>query len=125
MLVDKYAMNLTPAEAKVCYSMSFKSEGDTIYWLWDARHNKLKHRVVLYKRGDMILGWGIRTVDGSVGFWVRRGYRKQGIGSKMVAKLKKHGPIKTYPYNAVSEQFFYKNEALRYKEPVFNDKFKS
>lgn len=116
MIVCKNAYNLTAAERKQCYSMSYKSEGDLIFWLDGSTRLKSNDKVVLVKENDMILGWGMRLDGGQVGVWVRSTHRRKGVGTKIINRMKKLGPLHTFPHDVRSEQFFNKNKVLKYEK---------
>lgn len=112
---------MTDQEKRVCRALSFKSDGDLMYWLKEYPDAD----VVMVKRDDRILGWGIRTPTGETGYYVRKSERRQGIGAKVFYTLNnrraKTAVIK--PHDPTSAAFFYsvgkmtKGDALDYGAP--------
>lgn len=113
-LTVKRLCDMTPKERQICASMSYGVMGDMLRWMNEAQDNPYRYRdmVVLVTEEDLIVGWAIRRFNGDTGFWTRRAYRNQGIGSEMVVAVKKIGRIKTYPHNTASAKLFKKNRAL-------------
>lgn len=112
-MVVKNAANLTPSERRVCYGMSYGHDGDLAPWLNESRDSdRVGDKVVLVREGDLVVGWAYRRKEGNVGFWVRRGYRQQGIGTAMVERTKKMGKVKTHPHSVPSAKLFRKTKTL-------------
>lgn len=112
-VIVKDAAKLTPSERKSCFAMSYKSKGDLATWLTFATDPvSVGDKVVLVKDGGVILGWAYRKRNGDVGFWTKRAYRKQGIGTLMVEKTKTLGRIKTHPHDIPSAKLFNKTNSL-------------
>lgn len=110
----KDARDLTPAERKSCFAMSFGENGSLSHWLhqvkWEARGTA---KILLVKEGDLIVGWAFRwDKGGEVGFWTRTTHRKRGIGTMMVREVSKLGKIKTEPHDYKSAKLFSKTDAL-------------
>lgn len=122
-MITKYARNMTPKERQVCANMSYRGNGDLIYFLHDAMEYQDDTLAVLYKDDDKIVGWGLMTPEHDTGFWVRPSHRRQGIGTKMISRFKKaaKSDLLVHPHNQVSGKFFYKNgfhdEAWSYAHP--------
>jgi hypothetical protein len=110
--VLKNVENMTDKEYKVCLSMNFKGEGvmqDLLVRPYEGT------KVALVYEDDVVVGWGLRTPAGLAQVWTRRGHRNRGIGSKVVKRLDKVGPLIVAPHDDRSEAFFIKNNQHNWK----------
>lgn len=110
-VIVKDAADLTGQERRVCNAMSYRSNGDLAYWLYETKHGYDKGQVVLVKDDDLVVGWAMRMEDGRVGFWTRSTHRRRGIGTLMVEEVGKLGKIKTYPHDYKSAKLFTKTKS--------------
>jgi hypothetical protein len=109
----KDALDLTPAERRSCFAMSYGSNGSLSYWLHDVKYERDLAKIVLVKEGDLLVGWAFRwNKSGEVGFWTRTTHRRRGIGTMMVQEVSKLGKIKTEPHDYPSAKLFADNGVL-------------
>lgn len=110
--VVKNVDNLTPRERRVCIAMSYKDDGLMKDWILRPYNGT---KVVLVYEDDLVVGWGVRNPGGFSGFWTRRSHRNRGIGSKMVKRLEKIGPLIVAPHDERSTLFFQKNNQTNWR----------
>jgi GNAT superfamily N-acetyltransferase len=109
----KYAKNLTPDEYSKCKSLNFRSAGDMFYALPAARRNPLA-KVILIDDNDKLVAWSLLIPyvepDGSYyegQFYVRRSYRRRGLGKRLVKKAQQTvDNLRICPHDYRSVAFF-------------------
>lgn len=88
--VVKLAKNTTPAERRMCRSLSYRGEGLIAGCLTTAA-KKPRARVVMIKdEAGVIIAWGL--LDTYTQLYVRQKYRKMGYGTRVIKHIKKFDP---------------------------------
>lgn len=110
----KQVKNLSQTELRQCYGLNLGSSGDMRYMLKDCRVSKDKktHTFLLKEDGKKILAWAIvfdLEIEPSVYFYTRKGYRNQGLASRLMKRVLREYPgVCVYPHDPPSRAFFNK-----------------
>lgn len=122
-IYSKSAKEITFFEGKSCFEMI--SSG-AIYSLYEEclKSKKIRHRIFIAKSNKKFIGWAIinreKNKDWQFMVYVKRPYRRNGIGTKLYTKSKRYFKLKNkqisvYRTTNVNTKFF--NKVKKEKVP--------
>ena len=117
-IVKKKVKDLTPDEYKKCSSLTLRESGEMQTNLsWYFREDERDSFVYLIKDEAKLLAWALvfpkYAKEVGAFFYVRKTYRRKGLGRALYKTVEKDfkNKFEIYPHDEVSENFFDKMEA--------------
>lgn len=114
-VMTKAVSQLTPEEYKACKSLNLRESGSMKHTLQYQRSlDSTEHFAVMAWTDENVLaGWALVNPSGRTWFYVRKAYRRQGVGSRLLQTAKRMaGEIEVEPWhdnNGESGKFFAKH----------------